>query len=293
VGTVVTLESLTTPKPTPGVVAANPVQTNASDNEQSAAPTTQSVGEVSAGARAPASGSEVIIANDAGMGLAPAVRVPLPSSAKVVPLPQPVAIGADLLLTRDAGKRGDADGAVDSDGASVAPPVGAAPSGVAAGGPVADPVDVTDGNDNPAAAPPRAPTPRPNFGGSPPEGVLAYAPSADLVDRGANAIASKGNDKRATSTPKPVPARVVSWVIMRATADNNAPAMRALPDGSMVTIVKCKSWCEIVADSKRGFVPKSFLTTTGAVASSRGSDRLHNGGGSAFGNPYLKNLSLY
>jgi hypothetical protein len=315
VGAVVSLESLAAPQPAPGVVAADPVHpTNGSDDERSAAAMSPSGGKMTGATRLPASGVEVVLAEDASLGVARAERAPLPNSAKVIPLPQPIATGVDLLHTRDAGNRGDTDSAaMDSAGAGAAPPVNAAPSGVAVEEPVADPVDVTaglgpgrasgparlfigpgrasgparlfDGSDSPAAPPP-APTPRPDHGGSP-EGMLAYAPAADLVDRRAKVVAGKANDKPAAKGPKPGPARVVSWVSwvnVHASADNKAPAVTALPAGSMVTIVKCTSWCEIVADGKRGFVRKSFLTTIGA-------DRLRDRGGSAFGNPYLKNLS--
>ena len=155
--------------------------------------------------------------------------------------------------------------AIDSRGVSATPPGDAAPSGVGVDEPVADPVDVTAaGGDSPAASPPPTPTPRPDHGGLPESG-LGYAPAAGPVDRGAKAIASKGFDKPPATALKPAAARVVSSVNMRAGADNKAPIVTALPAGSRVTIVRCKFWCEIVADGKRGFVFKSFLMTTGAT----------------------------
>jgi hypothetical protein len=289
VGTVVTLESLAAPQPAPGVAAADPMHTGASDDERSAAVATRSLGKMTTAARVPASRVEVILAEDTGNGLALAERASLPSFAKVIPLPQPVPASVDLRPGKDAGDRGDAGdiAAIDSRDVGAAPSVDAARSGVAVDEPVADPFEVTSaGGDAPAAPAPRAPTPRPDHGGSP-EGVLAYAPAADLVDRRTKVVASKVNDKPAAKRPKAGQARVVSWVSwvnVHASADNKAPTVIALPAGSTVTIVKCTSWCEVVADRKHGFVLKSFVTTTGA-------DRLRDRGGSAFGNPYLKNSS--
>ena len=109
--------------------------------------------------------------------------------------------------------------------------------------------------------------PRPEHGGAVADGMLAYAPTADPVDRGAKAFASKGEEKTAAKAPKSGSARVVSWVNMRVSADNNAATVKVLPAGAVVTVVRCSYWCEIVADGKRGFVYKSFLKATGATAS--------------------------
>ena len=286
--TVVTMES-SPAQPAPGVAAADPIPARASDNELSAAAMRPSMGKMITAARGSASGIGVILAEDASIGLAPAERAP--SSAKVIPLPQPAAASVDLLPTRDAGSGGDIDGAaIDSRGASVAPPV---PSRVAIDQPLTDPVDVTAGGGDSLAEPPLpAPTPRPNHGAAPPKSVLAYAPAAVSADRGAKAIATKGYKPPAIAL-KPAAARVVSSVNMRASADNKAPIVTALPAGSRVTIVKCKSWCEIVADGKRGFVLQSFLETTARVAKPAVGDRRRDAGASALGNPYLKDLSLY
>ena len=280
--TVVTMES-SPAQPAPGVAAAAPIPARASDNELSAAAMRPSMGKMIIAARGSASGIGVILAEGASIGLAPAERAP--SSAKVIPLPQPAAASVDL-PTRDARSGGDIDGAaIDSRGASAAPPV---PSRVAIDRPLTDHVDVTTGGGDSLAEPPLpTPTPRPNHGAAPPKGVLAYAPAAVSADRGAKAIASKGY-KPPAITLKPAEARVVSSVNMRASADNKAPIVTALPAGSRVTIVKCKSWCEIVADGKRGFVLQSFLETTARVAKPAVGDHRRDAGGSASGNPYLK-----
>jgi uncharacterized protein YraI len=75
---------------------------------------------------------------------------------------------------------------------------------------------------------------------------------------------------------------------MRAGADNKAPIVTALQAGTRVTIVKCKFWCEIVADGKRGFVFQSVLETTARVTKPAVGDHRRDAGGSALGNPYLK-----
>ena len=97
--------------------------------------------------------------------------------------------------------------------------------------------------------------------------MLAYAPTTDPVDHGAKAFASRGEVKAAAKAPKSGAARVVSWVNMRVSADNAAATVKVLPAGSVVTVVQCSYWCEIVADGKRGFVFKNFLKSTGATAS--------------------------
>jgi hypothetical protein len=200
-----------------------------------------------------ASDTGVIFAEDGRNGLAPAEGEPLRSSAKVIPLPQSEATGVDHT------------GEMASRGVIATPPGGAALSGVGVDEPLADPVDVTAaGGDSPAASPPPTPTPRPDHGGLPESG-LGYVPAAGPVDRGAKTIASNGFDKPPATALKLAAARVVSSVNMRAGADNKAPIVTALQAGTRVTIVKCKFWCEIVADGKRGFVFKSFLMTTGAT----------------------------
>jgi len=58
----------------------------------------------------------------------------------------------------------------------------------------------------------------------------------------------------------------VSGAYVRAGADGKTPIVAVLSAGSVVTVVKCTTlWCEIVADDKRGFVFKTFLSTLGAT----------------------------
>ena len=400
VATVVNLELLAAPRPAGGA-AADPMPAGASEDERSAAAGARSPGKTTTATRVPVKAVEVILVDDTGDGLAPAERTLLPGSAQVIPLPHPISTGVGLRPTRDAGDGGDAGevAALRDRVVTAVPPVDAAPGGMGADAPVADPGDVSavgadlrptrdagdggdaaevaalhggvvgaappvdavpggmgadesvanpgdasavgadlrptrdagdggdagevaalhgrvverrstgrrrlpavwaidepladpgdvsaDGADTSAAPPPRAPTPRPDYGGSPPEGVLAYAPAADPPGRRAKAVAGKGNDRPAAKASQPAAARVVSevpWVSVRASADNRAPTVTVLLAGSLVTVVKCTSWCEIVVDGKRGFVLKSFLRATGA-------DHRRDAGGSAFGNPYLKNSS--
>jgi hypothetical protein len=269
-GTVVTLESLTAPESAPGVAAAGPTHTRAPDDERSAAAMNPALGKMATAVPVAASGVETILAQDGGNGLAPAEGEPLRSSAKVIPLPQRVPTGVDLRLTSDGDSRDAGDIAViDSRGVSAPPPGDAALRGVVVDEPVADPVDVTaDGGDSLAAPPPRAPTPRPDHGAAPPKGVLAYAPAADSTDRGAKVVAGKDNHEQGAIAPTAWAARIasVSGVNVHAGADGKATIVAVLPAGSIVTVVKCTLWCEILADGKRGFVFKSFLRTIGATS---------------------------
>jgi hypothetical protein len=278
-GAVVTLESLSAPEPQPGTVAADRPPTGGAASNAATARKSAVTRNLTVAARAPASSVEVIHADDAGSGLAPADGSPLPGSAKVIPLPQPVPPANDpgLRPTRDAAS-GDVglQAGTDSKVARLVPPAGGGVAAGAAG--VADdpPMDAGDvsaaGGDSPAMPPPRVPTPRPNRDGASPDGVLAYAPAAEPTDLGAAAFAGKSNDKPAAKAgpgPSAGVARVTAWVNMRASADNKAATVKVLSAGSIVTIVQCQYWCEIVADGKRGFVYKSFLKTSGDTASAQ------------------------
>ena len=97
--------------------------------------------------------------------------------------------------------------------------------------------------------------------------MLAYAPAVDSADRVAKAVASKDNHKPGATAPRAWAARIVSvsGANVHAGADGKAPIVAVLPAGSIVTVVKCTLWCEIVGDGKRGFVFKSLLRTAGAT----------------------------
>ena len=154
-GTVVTLETLGAPESAPGVAAASPIDPGASDDERSTAAMIPAVGKIPTAVPASASGTGVILAEDGGNGLAPAAGEPLRSSAKVIPLPQPVATGVDLRPTSagagDGGDKGEM-AAVDSRGVSAARPGNAAPRGVGVNEPVAECLTTTDAD---ASAGPR------------------------------------------------------------------------------------------------------------------------------------------
>lgn len=279
-GAVVTLESLSAPEPVPGTVAAGRTPAAAATDNAAAVKKSTPTRNVTVAARVPASSVEVIHADDAGNGLAPAQGSPLPGSAKVIPLPQPVPPANDpgLRPTRDAasGRDGGPPARTDSKVAAVVPPAdGDAPAAAAGASdqPTADGGDVAaDGGDNPAAPPRRMPTPRPAHDGASPEGVLAYAPAAEPIDHVATAFAKKVDGKPAANAGPGLSsgsARVTAWVNMRASADNKAATVKVLPAGSIVTVVQCKFWCEIVADGKRGFVFKSFLKASGDAAAAQ------------------------
>jgi hypothetical protein len=267
-GAVVTFESLTPAEPGPSVAAADRLPPDGAPAADAAAGQNPPASNLTVAAGVPDPGVEVVRADDAGNGLAPADGVPLPSSAKMIPLPQPVQTGARLRPTKEpASARGAGSlDATETSDAEAAPPAdtGAGATEAASGEPASEGRDVTaDGGDVPAGPAPRAPTPRPEHDGAAAAGALAYAPTADPIDRGAKAFADKGEDKTAAKAPLAGSARVVSWVNMRASADNNAATVKVLPTGSLVTVVQCSYWCEIVADGKRGFIFKKFLKSAG------------------------------
>jgi hypothetical protein len=279
-----TLESLTTPKPTPGVAAAEPIHTRASDQGPSASARRSVLGRVVGVEQVPISDGKVRLTMEAGVGLAAAEREPLPTSAQMS-----VPTSIELRPIRDEGDGRDAvSAAIDGGDLGIAPPPEAAPGDVAGDGSAAATDVVGDSGDTSGALPPRLPRPRPDHIGPAPEGVLAYASAADQVDRAVKADGGQRKAKLIAEVPKAGAARVVSSVNMRASADGNARAVKGLAAGSLVTVKECKSWCEIVADGKRGFVLRSVLTTTGAATKPANSDRSHDGGGSTNGNPYLK-----
>jgi hypothetical protein len=265
-----TLESLTTPKRTPGVAAAEPMYTRASDRGPSASAMRSVLGRVVGVEQVPISDGKVRLTMEAGVGLAAAEREPLPTSAQMS-----VPTSIDLRPIRDEGDGGDAvSAALDASGLGIAPPPESAPGDVAGDGSAAATDAVGDGGDTSGALQPRLPRPRPDHIRPAPEGELAYASAADQVDRAVKAVAGKGKAKLKAEVPKAGAARVVSSVNMRASADSNARAVKGLAAGSLVTVIECKSWCEIVADGKRGFVLRSVLTTTGATTKPAGSEQV-------------------
>lgn len=54
-------------------------------------------------------------------------------------------------------------------------------------------------------------------------------------------------------------ARLVQAINMREAPRRGADTVAVLPAGAKVTLVSCSSWCEIVADGKRGYVYKSAV----------------------------------
>src|SRR5262245_19572417 len=115
-----------------------------------------------------------------------------------------------------------------------------------------DLVEITaDGGNGLAAPRPRAPTPRPDIGPVPSQGVLADAPQAGQADLPSKGFANRDNHEPAAMVPKESAAQVGvvsgSGANMRAGAHSNSPIVVALAAGSIVTVVKCASWCEIIA----------------------------------------------
>lgn len=89
----------------------------------------------------------------------------------------------------------------------------------------------------------------------PPKRAVAAAPVPEIVD-----AADTANRPSAVSGGDPIGgATIRSAVTMRTGPRKGAPAMATLKGGQQVELVSCDSWCEIVADGKRGFIYKSYL----------------------------------
>ncbi|GLK82572.1 SH3 domain-containing protein [Ancylobacter defluvii] len=89
--------------------------------------------------------------------------------------------------------------------------------------------------------------------------VAAVAPAPASAGQ-ADAVADATDPAPADAGAEPTGgATIRSPVTMRTGPNKGAAAMQTLKSGQQVELVACDSWCEIVADGKRGFVYKSFL----------------------------------
>ncbi|MBS7546046.1 SH3 domain-containing protein [Ancylobacter oerskovii] len=102
-----------------------------------------------------------------------------------------------------------------------------------------------------AAPSPAAPKPAP--AAKPAAVQTAAAPAAQVEADGETADATTGADPTGAAT-------IRSPVTMRTGPNKGAAAMQTLKSGQQVELVSCSSWCEVVADGKRGFVYKSFVS---------------------------------
>ena len=261
---VVTLESLSVPEPDSSMAAVDRSFSGTASDTTKLRPTKRPTGA----GKVPADGVEIVSADDAGNGLAPSEGSPLPRSAKVIPLPQAVVRAGDrgLRPTRDAAGVDDPALVGAPKAVAVAPPDNGGSltrtgsrsgdgASAAAGGVTVDAGGAAAGRDS-----------------APADGVLAYAPAPELIDRGAKALAKKGDHKTAAKAGSDLSSgsvRVTAWVNMRASADNNAATIKVLQAGSIVTVVQCKFWCEIVSEGKHGYVYKRFLASSDQNASSQ------------------------
>jgi hypothetical protein len=93
---------------------------------------------------------------------------------------------------------------------------------------------------------------------------LAFAPPAEADDPVASAMELNG---ASGAPPKRLPQRVASAgdarvtmdVNLRASADNGARMIKVLPKGSVVQVVECTFWCEVVSGGQHGFVYRRFI----------------------------------
>ena len=109
-----------------------------------------------------------------------------------------------------------------------------------------------------ATLPRQAPLPPP----APPRraAVVAAVAPAPASARQADAVADATDPAPADAGAEPTGgATIRSPVTMRTGPNKGAAAMQTLKSGQQVELVACDSWCEIVADGKRGFIYKSFL----------------------------------
>lgn len=108
---------------------------------------------------------------------------------------------------------------------------------------VADAAAPEDGSGEPddSAAPPAADTPVPPSGHRPARTASASAGTDEAVSA-------------ASASAEGTTARLTMAVTFRSAAQRGASALGTLAAGTEVKVVSCKSWCEIIADGKRGFV---------------------------------------
>jgi len=85
------------------------------------------------------------------------------------------------------------------------------------------------------------------------------------IDAPASAAPQAGAIETAAVEPAPpVPdARVNASVNMRTKPENNATILSVLKKGTSVTVIECKSWCEIMVDGRTGFVFRDFVDRRG------------------------------
>ncbi|WP_310203877.1 SH3 domain-containing protein [Ancylobacter sp. 3268] len=109
-----------------------------------------------------------------------------------------------------------------------------------------------------AKLPRQAPLPPP----APPRraAVVAAVAPATAAAKPADEVADAADAAPSEAGAEPTGgATIRSPVTMRTGPNKGAAAMQTLKSGQQVELVACDSWCEIVADGKRGFIYKSFL----------------------------------
>ena len=105
-----------------------------------------------------------------------------------------------------------------------------------------------------APLPPPAPTRHAAATPAAAPGVASAADDpAEPVDATDEAGAASGGDPVGSAS-------IRSPVTMRSGPNKGAAAMVTLKSGQRVDLVACDSWCEVVAEGKRGFVYKSYVT---------------------------------
>ncbi|MBS7536276.1 hypothetical protein KHC28_21735 [Ancylobacter sonchi] len=94
----------------------------------------------------------------------------------------------------------------------------------------------------------------------PPRRAVVAAVSAPAAAAQADEVAGAANASETSGAEPTGGATIRSPVTMRTGPNKGASAMQTLRSGQQVELVACDSWCEIVADGKRGFVYKSFVS---------------------------------
>ncbi len=87
---------------------------------------------------------------------------------------------------------------------------------------------------------------------------------ADLVTPGVPVPTARPDDVVATAeaeadSPGGRQVRVRSAVNLRSRPADEASVLAVVPANSKVSLLGCKSWCEIVFENRRGFVYKNFV----------------------------------
>ncbi|MBZ9739220.1 SH3 domain-containing protein [Mesorhizobium sp. CO1-1-4] len=102
-------------------------------------------------------------------------------------------------------------------------------------------------------------------GGKPDGAQTAAIPAVQPQAPDEQPVASQDDDGQAKAKPRKVAAagngRVLRAVTMRSGPKKNAAAIGTVPARTLVQVMSCKQWCQIVYNGKTGWIYKSYIKT--------------------------------